>query len=125
MYDKELVTFIFQQIQSSLFTISQRFENIKRFSDFNDTDEGTEKLDSICMQFIAIGESLKNIDKITGNTLLNKYPEINWKGVKKFRDILSHHYFDIDAEEIYWLCSIELPKLLKTVKIILTDLKNK
>jgi len=30
---------------------------------FTVTPEGMEKLDSICMQLIAIGESLKNIDK--------------------------------------------------------------
>jgi len=36
-----------------------------------------EKLDAICMQLIAIGESLKDIDKITGGSLLTAYPEIN------------------------------------------------
>jgi len=36
-----------------------------------------EKLDSICMLLIAIGESLKNIDKITKKSLLKQYPEID------------------------------------------------
>jgi hypothetical protein len=34
-----------------------------------------EKLDAICMQLIAIGEALKNLDKITADSLLSKYPE--------------------------------------------------
>ena len=34
------------------------------------------------MQLIAIGESLKNIDKITNKELLEKYPQIDWKGAK-------------------------------------------
>jgi len=34
---------------------------------FTNSHYGVEKLDSICMLFIAIGESLKNIDKITQN----------------------------------------------------------
>ena len=42
---------------------------------------------------IAIGESLKNLDKITGGSLLAKYPEVDWKGAKGARDIISHHYF--------------------------------
>ncbi|MES9856898.1 MAG: HepT-like ribonuclease domain-containing protein [Sedimenticola sp.] len=50
------------------------------------------------MMLIAIGESLKSLDKITHGTLLKRYPEIDWKGAKGIRDILSHHYFDLDAE---------------------------
>ena len=41
-----------------------------------DTKEGQEKLDSICIKLIAIGESLKNIDKIMDNKLLVSYPLI-------------------------------------------------
>ncbi len=80
-----------------------------------------EKLDAICMLLIAIGESLKKIDKITNQTLLVQYPEIDWKGVKGMRDIISHHYFDIDAEEIYWVCDNQISVLAKTIKKIITD----
>lgn len=34
------------------------------------------------MKLIAIGESLKNLDKITKSMLLIKYPEIDWKAAK-------------------------------------------
>jgi uncharacterized protein with HEPN domain len=40
-----------------------------------------EKLDAICMQLIAIGESLKHLDKITHKSLLPNYPRIEWKKV--------------------------------------------
>ncbi len=56
------------------------------------------------MLFMAIGEALKNIDKITGGALLSQYPEIDWKGAIGFRDIIAHHYFDIDAEQVFWIC---------------------
>ena len=39
------------------------------------------------MLIIAIGDSLKNIDKITDYKLLPQYPEIDWKGAKGMRDI--------------------------------------
>ena len=45
------------------------------------------------MLLIAIDEGLKNIDKITNGSLLSTYPEINWKGAKAMRDIISHQYF--------------------------------
>ena len=54
---------------------------------------GVAILDSICMQFIAIGESLKGLDKVTRGELLTTHPEIDWKNVKGLRDIIAHHYF--------------------------------
>mgnify|MGYP006924817888 FL=1 len=36
------------------------------------------KLDSICMKLTAIGESIKNLDKVTNRELLIQYPEIPW-----------------------------------------------
>ena len=103
-------------------TISKRFEPIFIVSDFTDTPKGMEKLDSICMQLIAIGESLKNIDKITKHSLLSKYPEINWKGAKAMRDIISHHYFEIDAEVIFDVCKNKIPFLTITLEKIKKDI---
>jgi uncharacterized protein with HEPN domain len=86
-----------------------------------DSDSGTEKLDAICMQLIAIGEALKNLDKITNDSLLPKYPEIDWKKVKGMRDIISHHYFDIDAEAIHKACKDHIKQLAKVIKRIMHE----
>ncbi|MBD3808492.1 MAG: DUF86 domain-containing protein, partial [Epsilonproteobacteria bacterium] len=114
MYDKTLVLEILQQISDAIKTIEKRFEPIKNINDFTDTPQGMEKLDSICMLLIAIGESLKNIDKITDRKLFLDYPQVDWRGAKGMRDIISHHYFDIDAEEIYNVCETKLSALFKT-----------
>ena len=53
------------------------------------------------MKLVAVGESIKNIDKITNKQLFRDYPNINWRDVMGMRDIIVHHYFDIDADEIY------------------------
>lgn len=124
MYDKSLVIEILMQILNASKTVAKRFEVVTSIDYFTDTPEGLEKLDSICMQLIAIGESLKNIDKITDKTLLEKYPQVDWKGVKGIRDIISHHYFDLDAEEIYFVCDTKLDTLIKTIAIIISDLQN-
>ena len=34
------------------------------------------------------------------------------------RDIISHHYFDIDANDIYSVCDTKLEGLLKTIILI-------
>ena len=123
MYDKSLVLEILIQILNASKTVAQRFEVVDSIDYFIDTPEGQEKLDSICMQLIAVGESLKNIDKITDKKLLEKYPQVDWKGAKGIRDIISHHYFDLDAEEIYFVCDTKLDTLIETIEKILEDLK--
>jgi uncharacterized protein with HEPN domain len=74
-----------------------------------------EKLDSIRMLLIAIGESLKNLDKITNGELLPKYPQVDWKKAIGLRDIISHHYFDISAEAIFDVCDTKLKPLIDTI----------
>ncbi|NQE52726.1 hypothetical protein C5S29_03965, partial [ANME-1 cluster archaeon GoMg3.2] len=40
------------------------------------------------------------------------------------RDILSHQYFNIDAEEIYYICKDDLQPLRKAVREMIKKLKN-
>ena len=124
MYDIKLVIGLFEQICGAIKTIQRRFRAINSVDDFTDKQDGMDMLDGICMLLIAIGESLKKIDKITDRKLLSQYTEIDWKGAKGVRDIISHHYFDIDAEEIFWICSHHLEPLRSTIKKIFEDLEN-
>ena len=122
MYDKLLVQELLEQILNATKIVSKRFEVVDISDFFLETSEGMEKLDAICMQLIAIGESLKNIDKITNKELLKNYPQVDWKGAKGIRDIITHHYFDLDAEEIYYVCDEKLPTLQSTIEKIIQDL---
>ena len=124
MFDKDLALSILQQIDEALEKIKSRAAQIHSADDFTYSPSGMEKLDSICMQFIAIGEALKNIDKITGGSLLSQYPETDWKGAIGFRDIIAHHYFDIDAEEVFWICAHELTPLSSTIKRMIEELHH-
>jgi len=124
MYDKSLVIEILIQIENAIKVTLQRFQVVDCVSYFTDTPEGMEKLDSICMQLIAIGESLKNIDKITNKALLAQYPQVDWKGAKGMRDIISHHYFDVDANDIYFVCDTKLENLLATIQLIRNDINK-
>ena len=75
------------------------------------------------MLFMAIGEALKNIDIITGGALLSQYHEIDWKGAMGFRDIIAHHYFDIDAEQVFWICTREVGPLSAAIKRMIVELR--
>ncbi len=122
MFDKEFALEILSQIHGAIIRIQKRFEPILSADDFTNSESGMEKLDAICMQLIAIGESLKNIDNVTEKKILRKYPEIDWKKVKGLRDIISHHYFDVDAEVIYDVCENHLDMLRTTVEKMMADL---
>ncbi len=76
------------------------------------------------MQLIAIGESLKNLDAVAGTQLLSSYPQIDWKSAKGMRDIISHHYFDLDAEAVFNVCETDLPEMLPVLEQMIFDVEN-
>ena len=125
MYDLDLALHILEQIRKSAQTILERFEPIHSTNDFTDSPRGMEKLDSICMQLIALGESLKNLDKVTGGELLEKYPQIDWKKAKGLRDIITHHYFDVNTDAIFNVCKTKIPLLNEVILKIIKDLREK
>jgi len=124
MSDAVLVIEILSQIQTAIERILHRFEPVDSIDFFLDSEDGLEKLDSICMQLITIGESLKNLDKVAGTELLGRYPQVDWKSAKGMRDIISHHYFDLDAEAVFNVCKINLPEMLPIIQQMSIDIKK-
>jgi len=122
MSDKELIREVLLQIEKASDRILYRFHDIQNPSDFCDSEEGTTKMDGICMMLIVIGESLKKLDKITDSKLLIKYPEIDWKKAKGMRDIITHHYADINPDAVFFTCKNKIPMLGDTIKKILIEL---
>jgi len=125
MYEKGLIVDILNDVLSSMERVLGRFQVIRSSEDFLKDDVGREKLDSICMQLIAIGEALKQIDKLTGGELLTKYAGVDWKKAMGMRDIIAHHYFDLDHETVYVVCKEHIPEMKDAVERILGDMKEK
>lgn len=117
MYDTLIAFHILDLIQKSLERISFRFSDISCPDDFLLSESGMMKL-------TAIGESIKNLDKVANKELLAQYPEIPWRYVMGVRDIIVHHYFDVDADEIYRICLEDIPQLQQAIKRMLDDLKT-
>lgn len=113
---KALALDILYDIQSAIERIQERTKDIRSADDFLSSAEGMTLLDATCMLLIAVGESLKNLDKVTDGMLLPTYPSIPWKQVKGLRDIIAHHYFDVDAGQIFWILSNEIAPLQEALK---------
>ena len=122
MYDRELALEILYQIEDAAQKVVQRFQIIHGPDDFTGTVSGMEKMDAICMMLIVIGESLKNLDKVTEEKLLSRYPDVDWKKAKGVRGIITHHYADINAETVFFTCKRKIPVLLDTIQRIIKEL---
>ena len=58
---------------------------------------GMQKLAASCMLIEAIGEGVKQIDKISKGELLKERPEIPWSDVIGIRNHIAHGYFHING----------------------------
>lgn len=120
MYDCSLLLELFVEIDEAIRRIERRFVDINSPDDFICNDNGLDRLDGITMMLISISENIKRIEKIAGADFLNRYPDIPWLSIKGIRNILAHDYFNIDAEEIYKICSSDLEPL----KQVLTRMRG-
>ena len=120
---KSLALDILYDIQSAIDRLQKRTERIHDVDDFLGSSEGMILLDATCMLLIAIGESLKNLDKVTEGKLLLTYPSIPWKQVKGMRDIISHHYFDVDPAQVLWIVTNEINPLKAAIEHFIGILK--
>jgi uncharacterized protein with HEPN domain len=122
MYDKSLVIDALENIEQSLNDILEWTKNICSIDDFLTSSSGMMLLNAVCMKLFAIGEELKNIEKRTDKQLFHLYPAINWKEVMKMRDVIAHHYFEIDVEVVFSTLQHDVQPLLQTVKQMKNDL---
>ena len=113
---------ILEDILSAIEKLEERTKDIRSVDDFLGSSPGMVLLDATCMLLIAVGESLKNLDKTTDGKLLPIYPSIPWKNVKGLRDIIAHHYFDVDAAQILWIIKNEISPLKDAIRFFIAEL---
>jgi uncharacterized protein with HEPN domain len=124
MHKLEYVLVALSKIEQTVERVIVNSEQITSYNYYYMSPAGMERLESTCMLLIAIGESIKGIDKVTNKELLPKYPEVDWKGAMGIRDIIAHHYFELDAEVVFDVVKNEFPNLLNTIRRIKNDLES-
>ena len=122
MYDKEIVLSLLENMIDATEKILHRNKDIQSIDDYLIDDSSLMLLDSLCMQLIAIGEAVKKIDKETEKRLFKEYPQIPWREVAGMRDILSHHYFDLNAEVVFEVTTEHIGDLQMALKQIVIDI---
>ena len=75
--------------------------------------------DAVLRNLEIIGEAVKNISEETRQ----KYPQIKWRKVAGFRDIVAHEYFGVNEETVWDIVENQIPILLEIVKMMLGEKK--
>ena len=111
-----------KKINTAITRLQERSVEIHSINDYLTSPSGMEKLDAACMVLIALGESVKNLDKLTDKKLLSTYPSVDWKGVMGVRDIIAHHYFEVDPDAVFDIIKNDLEPLKKAIEFFMEDL---
>lgn len=72
---------------------------------------------AVMMAYARIGEIVKHIP----DDLLATQPQVEWKDIKGFRDVLLHRYFDINVMRV-WEAVEKLPALQAAIEALLAGL---
>ena len=74
--------------------------------------EDIESFDAVLLNFVIIGEAVGRLsDELKENT-----SHIPWRQIKKFRNIVAHNYFGVDAEELWEIIQDHLPELVRSIE---------
>lgn len=105
---------ILLDIDECIDIISARIERFDSADAMMENDDAITVYDAIVMRLQVLGELVKSIDKRCPK-LLQKYNSIDWNAIIRFRDKISHHYLDLDAEIVYDIAKNHIPLLKEVV----------
>ena len=108
------------QIKKAIVQLQDWNKDIQNVDDYYSTPEGMKNLAASCMLIEAIGEGVKQIDKLTQSRLLNERPEIPWQDVIGIRNHIAHGYFDIDGDIVLDVIKNNLDELLAAINYFIT-----
>jgi len=112
---RDLMLFV-QDIKESCEAIFDFIENMELEEFANDR----KTYSAVIREFEIIGEAVKHLPK----TIFEKYPQIRWRDIGDFRNLLIHEYFGVDNEIVFNTAKLDLPELYETIRSIENDLNT-
>ncbi len=101
----------FEDILASI----NKIQNYMADSSFEDFIKEEMKLDAVVRNLEIIGEASRNIPA----EIKEKYPDVEWRKISDFRNILAHEYFGIDNEILWDIVAHKLEPLHSKIQSIL------
>lgn len=72
---------------------------------------------AVVREFEIIGEAVAKLPE----DLKAGYPEVSWRDIKDFRNLLIHEYFGVDLAIVWSAIHQELPPLIQTARQMLAE----
>ena len=70
------------------------------------------RIDAVIRNLEIIGEAAKMIPE----SIRIEYPNVEWKKIAGLRDILAHHYFEVDLDIVWDIVQNKLPELERDLR---------
>lgn len=74
--------------------------------------------DAVIRNFEILGEAAKHVSE----AIQQAHPEIPWRRIAGFRDVLIHNYMGVDLNEVREIIERSLPELQRNMQAILKKL---
>lgn len=96
--------------------VTHMLECIEKIEDYTGDDEyafcqSTLIQDAVIRNLQILAESSQRLSQ----TLKDNYPQIPWREVSGFRNVLVHDYLGIDLDTIWSVVAVELPTIKKAL----------
>jgi uncharacterized protein with HEPN domain len=97
-------------------------EKVLRFTDGSTYEQFTQDertYDAVLRNLEIIGEAVKHVPAV----IRKKYPQVEWRKIAGFRDIVAHEYFGVTDEIVWDIVANKIPAFLEQVSKIMTEIE--
>jgi uncharacterized protein with HEPN domain len=72
---------------------------------------------AVLHELLVLGEAVKRLSP----SFRSKVPEVPWSLIAGMRDVLIHHYDVVDPEEVWKAVTVDIPRVLESLKPFVPD----
>ena len=97
-------------------------ECIRRIQEYvvggeQDFMESTLIQDAVIRNLQTLSESTQRLS----DDLKSQHPEVDWRGISGFRNVLVHDYLGVDIEYVWQVVEVHLPVLDRQIRAMLSE----